>query len=107
MRRDFGKSAGFNGKGVAFPPDLGHTVLTGGGQPRQPLTQRVMTDSDIHWTFAAAYQYGGGFYQALAQAGMKADPINKKRILNAFPELIENYGTDTKFHRNLRSGASS
>lgn len=66
-----------------------------------------MNDSDIYWTLAAAYQYGGGFYQALAQAGMKADPINKQRILTAFPELIENYGTATKFHRSLRSGAAS
>jgi hypothetical protein len=66
-----------------------------------------MTDSDIYWTLAAAYQYGGGFYQALAQAGMKADPTNKQRILTAFPELIENYGVSSEFHRNLRSGASS
>ena len=65
-----------------------------------------MTDSDIYWTFAAAYQYGGGFYQALAQAGMKADPTNKQRILTAFPELIENYGVSSKFHRSLRSGAN-
>jgi hypothetical protein len=26
-----------------------------------------MTDSDIYWTFATAYQHGGGFFQALAQ----------------------------------------
>lgn len=66
-----------------------------------------MTDSDLYWTFAAAYQYGGGFYQALAQAGLKADPINKTRIIEAFPELSANYGVNTKFHRSLRSGASS
>lgn len=66
-----------------------------------------MTDTDIYWTLAAAYQYGGGFYQALAQAGMKADPINKQRILTAFPELVEDYGINSKFHRSLRSGASS
>jgi len=69
------------------------------------LPNAQMTESDIYWTFAAAYQYGGGFYQALAQAGMKADPINKQRIIKEFPELIDNYGVNSKFHRSLRSGA--
>jgi hypothetical protein len=52
-----------------------------------------MTDSDIYWTFATAYQHGGGFFQALAQAGLKADPGNKRRILDAFPEMVATYGT--------------
>ena len=71
------------------------------------LANAQMTDSDIYWTFAAAYQYGGSFYQALAQAGMKADPINKNRIIEAFPELLDTYGVSSKFHQTLRSGASS
>ena len=71
------------------------------------LANAQMTDSDIYWTFAAAYQYGGSFYQALAQAGMKADPTNKTRIIQAFPELLDTYGVSSKFHQTLRSGASS
>jgi hypothetical protein len=66
-----------------------------------------MTESDIYWTFATAYQHGGGFIQALAQAGMRADPQNKQRILAAFPEFIDTYGTTTKLHCQLRSGASN
>ncbi len=66
-----------------------------------------MTESDIYWTFATAYQHGGGFMQALAQAGMRADPQNKSRILVAFPELIDIYGPTTKLHTQLRSGASN
>jgi len=66
-----------------------------------------MTESDIYWTFATAYQHGGGFIQALAQAGMRADPQNKQRILAAFPEFIDTYGTTTRLHRQLRSGASN
>ena len=66
-----------------------------------------MTDSDIYWTFAAAHHYGGSFYQALAQAGMKADPTNKNRIIEAFPELLDTYGVSSKFHQTLRSGTSS
>lgn len=65
-----------------------------------------MTESDTYWTFATAYQHGGGFMQALAQAGMRADPQNKSRILVAFPELIDTYGPTTKLHTQLRSGAS-
>lgn len=65
----------------------------------------AMTTSDIHWTLAAAAQYGGSFYQALGHAGLKADPSNKRRLLDAFPELVATYGTASKLHRGLRSGA--
>lgn len=64
-----------------------------------------MSDPDIYWTLATAYQYGGGFYQALAQAGLKADPNNKQRILDAFPELVATYGTASRLHHSLRIGA--
>lgn len=65
----------------------------------------AMTTSDIHWTLAAAAQYGGSFYQALAQAGLKADPRNRQRLLDAFPELVATYGPGSRFHQGLRSGA--
>lgn len=64
-----------------------------------------MSESDIYWTLATACQYGGSFYQALGQAGMKADPGNKQRILDAFPEMVATYGTASRLHRGLRSGA--
>ena len=66
-----------------------------------------MTDQDIYWTLATACQYGGSFYQALAYAGLKADPSNKRRILDAFPELVAAYGTASRFHQGLRSGAAA
>jgi len=65
-----------------------------------------MTESDIYWTFATAYQHGGGFFQALAQAGLKADPSNKRRILDAFPEFVATYGAASRLHHQLRSGAA-
>ena len=65
-----------------------------------------MNDTDIYWTFATAYQHGGGFFQALAHAGMKADPSNKRRLLDAFPEMVATYGTASRMHRSLRSGAA-
>jgi len=66
-----------------------------------------MTDQDIYWTLAAACQYGGSFYQALGYAGLKADPGNKRRILDAFPELVATYGPRASLHRGLRSGAAA
>jgi hypothetical protein len=64
-----------------------------------------MSESDIYWTLATACQYGGSFYQALGQAGVKAEPGNKQRILDAFPEMVATYGTASRLHQGLRSGA--
>jgi hypothetical protein len=61
-----------------------------------------MNESDIYWTFATAQEYGGGFFQALATAGLKADPGNKRRILTAFPEMVATYGTASRLHKALR-----
>jgi hypothetical protein len=46
-----------------------------------------MSKSDVYFTFATAAQYGGSFYQAMGNAGLAADPNNKRRILAAFPEI--------------------
>ena len=64
-----------------------------------------MSDTDIHQTFVTAYTYGGSFYQALALAGLKADPTNRQRLLTAFPELTTIYGPDTELHKVTRSAA--
>ena len=65
-----------------------------------------MTDSDIYWTLRTAAQYGGSFYQALANAGLRADPRNRQRLLDAFPELVATYGAASNLHRGLRSGVT-
>lgn len=66
-----------------------------------------MTESDIFWTFQTALSHGGGFYHALAAAGIKADPANKRRLLNAFPELRASYGPTSRIHKRLREGVSA
>ena len=66
-----------------------------------------MSDSDIYWTFTTAVQYGGSFIRALAAAGLKADPTNRIRLLDAFPELVTSYGPASQLHHNLRSGATA
>ena len=43
-----------------------------------------MSDSDVYWTFVTASKYAGSFYQAMGNAGLAADPNNKRRILDAF-----------------------
>jgi hypothetical protein len=35
---------------------------------------------------------------------MKADPGNKQRILDAFPEMVATYGTASRLHRTMRAG---
>ena len=45
-----------------------------------------MSESDIYWTFVTASKYAGSFYQAMGNAGLAADPNNKRRILQAFTQ---------------------
>jgi hypothetical protein len=63
-----------------------------------------MSDADIFWTFQTAASYGGKFYAALADAGLAADPSNKRRLWLAFPELNSTYGPASALHRRLRDG---
>ena len=65
-----------------------------------------MSDSDIYWTFVTAIEYGGRFYKALGHAGLAAGPNNKRRLLNAFPQLTNTYGPASRLHQTMRSGAA-
>ena len=49
-------------------------------------------DPFIHETIERMEAYGGGFASALAVAYTKADPANKQRIIDTWPELFEKYG---------------
>ena len=66
-----------------------------------------MNESDIYWTFVTAAQYGGGFYQAMGKAGLAADPNNKRRILQAFPEMVATYGAASRLHQTIRAGVAA
>jgi len=66
-----------------------------------------MSDTDIHQAFVTAYTYGGSFYQALAMAGLKADPSNRQRLLAAFPEMADTYGPASVLYRQLRDGEAA
>lgn len=36
-------------------------------------------------------RFGGDFAKALAEAWIKADPINDRKLGEAFPEIVERY----------------
>jgi len=42
-------------------------------------------------------QYGGSFVSSIAQALRFADPVNRQRLIDAFPDLVAKYGPGTKF----------
>lgn len=59
--------------------------------------QKVMTPDD-HYIFAEVMRhYGGHFCKKLADAYCAADLTNKAKILNAWPELFEQYGPGSRF----------
>ena len=66
-----------------------------------------MSGTDIYWILITAATYGGSFYKALAEAGLKADPSNRQRLLAAFPELANTYGAASVLHRQLRDGEAA
>jgi len=44
-------------------------------------------ETDKHHILTTMQNYGGGFASALAQAAWRADDINYRRLVKAFPEL--------------------
>lgn len=41
--------------------------------------------------------HGGSFVNAIAQALRVADPVNRQRLLDAFPDLVKKYGPTSDF----------
>jgi len=56
-----------------------------------------MTNSDFHDTMLCMERYGGTFMTKMADALRYADPMNRERILFAFPEIAETYGPTSPF----------
>jgi len=52
----------------------------------------------VQATATAMQQRGGGFVQALGVALAKADPANRERIHQAFPEYWEQYRKIAESH---------
>lgn len=49
------------------------------------------TQEEYSWMAKAMRTYGGGFIMALESALGAADQINFQKLINAFPEYIEEY----------------
>lgn len=45
-----------------------------------------------------AHRHGGDFISRIAAAALAGDPRNRDRVLNAFPEIIANYGPGSAFY---------
>jgi len=57
-----------------------------------------MTDSQTFQTLQTAIRHGGGFMAKLAEAGLVADPDNRRQLLEAFPQLEQCFGPQTTLH---------
>jgi len=56
-----------------------------------------LNSSELFTMITLMQSHGGSFVSALAQALRYADPINRQRILDAFPDLVEKYGPASRF----------
>lgn len=57
-----------------------------------------MSEHQIHFTLITMRKYGGQFFRLLAEAALSADPHNRTRLFEAFPEIIITYGPDSVFY---------
>ena len=56
-----------------------------------------MNSTELHAMITLMDQYGGSFVSSIAQALRYADPTNRQRLLDAFPDLVTKYGPGTRF----------
>ena len=59
---------------------------------------RAVTEKQIQATVRTAHHYGGSFLSKVAEAALNADPRNRDRVLDAFPEIVAKYGPGSSFY---------
>lgn len=57
-----------------------------------------MTKTQMLHALLTMRKFGGNFEQHLAAAGLNADPVNRARIIEAFPEIESKYGPASRFY---------
>lgn len=62
-----------------------------------------MNHDELHATLLCMERFGGTFCTKLAAAMRYADPNNRQKILNAFPEIVEKYGPTGPFQRSMKA----
>ena len=60
-----------------------------------------MTNDDFYILTENMQKFGGHFCTKLADAIRVADSTNKHRILHAFPEMILDYGPESRFAKAM------
>jgi 2-oxo-4-hydroxy-4-carboxy--5-ureidoimidazoline (OHCU) decarboxylase len=56
-----------------------------------------MNQSELTAMICLMQSHGGSFVNAIAQALRFADPVNRQRLLDAFPDLVKKYGPTSQF----------
>lgn len=59
--------------------------------------QNTMTPNQLTQMICLMESRGGSFVSALALALRYADPSNRARLLDAFPDIVKKYGPDSTF----------
>ena len=63
----------------------------------------TMTPNEFQATLLCMERFGGTFIANLAAAIRFADPSNRQRIWDAFPDILEKYGPNGMFQRTAES----
>ena len=56
----------------------------------------TMSYDDYYDMLSRMESYGGNFVKALANALRAADPTNRQKLMDAFPNYVNEYGPDSK-----------
>jgi len=64
-----------------------------------PITIQLMTSTELYRMTETMTKYGGKFVSTMADALRYADPTNRGRILDAFPDLVQRYGPGSAFQQ--------
>ena len=59
-----------------------------------------MSPTELHAMIACMDTYGGAFVSSIAQALRFADPKNRQRLLDAFPDIVQKYGPTGPFNKS-------
>ena len=65
-----------------------------------PLQFKAMNHSELTSMICLMQSHGGSFVSSIATALRFADPVNRQRLLDAFPDLVEKYGPTSVFNKS-------
>lgn len=71
----------------------------------RPIAIQLMTPTETYQLTVRMETYGGKFVSSLAVALRYADPVNKHKLLAAFPEIVARYGPKSVFNSADRQPA--